>query len=212
MSEPLNNPGVVAKIKTPRPLNVQQDLFCREYVVDFNASGASVRAGYSATSGPQYSTELLKMPAVRARIAELLQERRAEYEISEERIKREVARLAFSDITELIDLFASGKNQIMVKSLQDVPKRHRAAIKSFKNTKFGIEVTFHDKQASLDMLAKFMGMYRKDNEQKKAQTVFVYLPDNGRGDRIVDAPQAQVIEPLTEYTDETEPPDVAPFE
>lgn len=188
-----------AVLRKPQPLTVQEDLFCREYIVDFSCTQAAIRANYSEKSADTYGSEMLKRPKIRARVSELLAERRTEYEVSEERLKREIARIAFSDITELIDVLLSGRNQVTMKSLADIPKKYRAAIRSFENTKYGVKVTFHDKMQALDMLNKHLGLYEKDNSQKQRAGVAIYLPDNGRKDSTIDTDQFEVIEAITPF-------------
>lgn len=45
-------------------LTDQQEIFVREYLVDWNASAAAIRAGYSAKSAPTFGWHLLQNPKV----------------------------------------------------------------------------------------------------------------------------------------------------
>lgn len=155
--------------------------FAYEYCVDFNISQAAIRAGYSPAAAPFYGNKVYHMPKVRNAIARILKERRLEYDVTVERLQQEVARIAFSDITKVILACKTGK--ITLEDLEKLPPSVRAAIKQIRPTKFGIDITFHDKIGALDMLAKHFGYYEKDNEQKKLEGVAIYLPDNQRGDR-----------------------------
>lgn len=56
-------------------LTDRQELFCREYIIDGNASQAYIRAGYSRNSSNALSSRLLSRPAIRARIRELMEEK-----------------------------------------------------------------------------------------------------------------------------------------
>ena len=56
-------------------LTKKQELFCLEYLTDFNATQADVRAGYRNKAARQIGTENLSKPAIKARIAELVKER-----------------------------------------------------------------------------------------------------------------------------------------
>lgn len=56
-------------------LTKKQELFCLEYLADFNATQAAVRAGYRNKAARQIGTENLSKPAIKARIAELVKER-----------------------------------------------------------------------------------------------------------------------------------------
>ena len=55
----------------------RRERFCQEYLKDLNATKAAARAGYSPRSARACGSELLHIPEVEARVAELL-ERRAE--------------------------------------------------------------------------------------------------------------------------------------
>jgi len=52
----------------PRELTVRQQRFIDEYMLDFNATAAAKRAGYSAKSAHQRGYELVHNPEVAARI------------------------------------------------------------------------------------------------------------------------------------------------
>jgi phage terminase small subunit len=62
-------------------LTAKQEQFCREYLIDLNASAAAVRAGYSEKTAGTISNENMQKPAIASRIAELKAERCAEAEI-----------------------------------------------------------------------------------------------------------------------------------
>lgn len=56
-------------------LSAKQEQFCREYLVDLNATQAAIRAGYSAKTAAVIGNENLIKPYIAERIAELKQER-----------------------------------------------------------------------------------------------------------------------------------------
>jgi phage terminase small subunit len=56
-------------------LSAKQEQFCREYLVDLNATQAAIRAGYSAKTAQEQASRLLSNVMVAARIAELKRER-----------------------------------------------------------------------------------------------------------------------------------------
>jgi phage terminase small subunit len=55
-------------------MNKRQRLFVNEYLVDFNATQAAIRAGYSERTAGQGGHELLKNPEVKAEIDRLYKE------------------------------------------------------------------------------------------------------------------------------------------
>lgn len=56
-------------------LNEKQEAFCREYIIDLNATQAAIRAGYSAKTAQEQSSRLLSNAMVSDRVAELKAER-----------------------------------------------------------------------------------------------------------------------------------------
>lgn len=56
-------------------LSAKQEQFCREYLVDLNATQAAIRAGYSAKTAAVIGNENLIKPYIAERIAALKQER-----------------------------------------------------------------------------------------------------------------------------------------
>ncbi len=58
-------------------LTDKQELFCKEYLVDLNATKAAARAGYSEKTSQQVGSQNLSKLVVANRIAQL-QEKRAE--------------------------------------------------------------------------------------------------------------------------------------
>lgn len=58
-----------------KPAKDRQELFCIEYLVDCNGTQAAIRAGYSEHTATMQASRLLSKANVRARIAELMEER-----------------------------------------------------------------------------------------------------------------------------------------
>jgi phage terminase small subunit len=50
-------------------------MFCREYLIDLNATQAAIRAGYSAKTANRTASENLSKPDSQSRIAELKAQR-----------------------------------------------------------------------------------------------------------------------------------------
>lgn len=101
---------------------------------------------------------------VRARVAGLQAQVASKTVLEAASIKAEIARLALSDISEIMD--AEGKMLPPHKLPLDV----RRSIASIKVDEFGrIEYKFWPKNAALDQAAKILGLYEKDNAQQAAK-------------------------------------------
>ena len=82
-----------------RELNDKQAAFVREYLADFNATQAAIRAGYSAKTAGQIGHELLKKPEVQQRLREFQQKAAEKTETEAEWIRRRLKEEA-TDFTE----------------------------------------------------------------------------------------------------------------
>ena len=55
----------------------KQELFIREYLIDFNSTKAAIRAGYSARTAYSIGNELLKKPEISQGINQAMNERKS---------------------------------------------------------------------------------------------------------------------------------------
>lgn len=65
-----------------KTLTPKQEMFCREYLVDLNASQAAIRAGYSQKTASRMGSENLSKPDIAKRIIELKTARNERVEIN----------------------------------------------------------------------------------------------------------------------------------
>ncbi len=61
----------------------KQELFCKAYIVDYNATNAAKRAGYSEKTAGSIGSENLKKPEILARVRELQAEKLEKSAISQ---------------------------------------------------------------------------------------------------------------------------------
>lgn len=74
-------------------LTAKQDAFCREYIVDLNATRAAIRAGYSEDSARQSGYMNMKEYEVLERISELMEERNQSIGVSAEYVLTQAVKL-----------------------------------------------------------------------------------------------------------------------
>ena len=91
---------IVVNIMTT--LNAKQTLFCKEYLVDLNATQAAVRAGYSAKTARVIGGENLLKPAIAAFIQQAMAERSESTGIT--------ADYVLNGIKELTDILSKGED------------------------------------------------------------------------------------------------------
>ena len=140
----------------PELKNEKHELFCQEYLVDLNATQAYIRAGYKVNSAESNSSALMRNHKIFARVNELLAARSVRVGISQDRVLRELARIAFLDPTQLANM-----DNATISA--DASEDDRAAIASVK-VKSGEdfterEIKFADKLKALELMGKHLGMY-----------------------------------------------------
>lgn len=74
-------------------LTNKQETFCLEYIVDFNATQAAIRSGYSEKTAKQQGCENLAKPDLQEKIAELMQVRSEKTQIDAEWVLRQAVKV-----------------------------------------------------------------------------------------------------------------------
>ncbi len=141
-------------------LTAKQQRFADEYLIDLNATQAAIRAGYSPNAATEQGSRLLTNAKVRAYINQRMAEHSARTGVNQERILRELARIAFLDPTQLV-------NMDTVELNAETSADDRAAIASVKVKTIpfeegeGVEreIRFADKIKALELLGKRYGMW-----------------------------------------------------
>lgn len=141
-------------------LNDKQRLFCKEYLVDLNATQAAIRAGYSTESARQIATENLSKPSIQEEVQRLMEKRSQRTNITADRVLKELARIAFSDPKNVM---AWNGETMVVKDSEQLSDDDAACVSevSSTTTKEGgsIKLKMHDKIAALDKLGKHLKLF-----------------------------------------------------
>lgn len=141
-------------------LTPKQERFCREFVIDLNATQAAVRAGYSKKHANKNSKLLTDNPEIKARLAELQKGTFKKLEISAERVLQEFAKIAFADPRSVMEW---GEHGISVKPSRELSDDDASAIAevSETRTKDGgtMKVKMHDKVAALNALGRHLALF-----------------------------------------------------
>ncbi len=139
------------------------------------AAGEERAAAYAAVFGHGKKNEVtLKemackyaaKPEIRARVIEIQTAGAEMAAVTASKVIDEIAKIAFSDVSHIF----SGDSAKLPSEIDD---RTRAAIAGIKITAFGVEYKFWDKNAALEKLARHLGLFEKDNNQKPAPLVGV---------------------------------------
>lgn len=156
-------------------LTAKQQLFVDEYLIDLNATQAYIRAGYkNFDSAGVEANKTLNNPKVRAAVDMALAERSRRTGINQDRVIEEIAKLAFVNPADVIDVDTATV-------LPDAKPEDLACIQSVKikrttkgkNTIEEREIRFYDKKGSLELLGRHLGMFRDNVTIEGAVPVIV---------------------------------------
>ena len=135
---------------------LRHELFCREFIIDFNATRAATAAGFSKKTAKQQGSRLLTRVDVQKRIAELIQERKAKIEFTAENVLAELGKLAFVNIKDYVK--HATDRWIFFKNIDEIPRDLAAAVEAIKQTDKGIEVKLYNKPKSLELALRHFGL------------------------------------------------------
>jgi phage terminase small subunit len=141
-------------------LNERQKKFCQEYLVDFNATQAAIRAGYSKNTAKGQGSDLLTRPHVKAEIKRLQGLQAERLEITADKILQEYANIAFAHLTDVVTI---NGNNVTITNTDEWPEQLKCAVESIAQTKDGIRIKLHSKAAALDKLAEYVSLFRRDD-------------------------------------------------
>lgn len=145
-------------------LTKRQARFVEEYLTDFNATQAAVRAGYSKVNAARIGYENLQ----KVHITSAIGNRQKQLVVSSgggpERIVKELTKLGFYDVR---DLFDGEWNLLKPEQIKD---EVRAAITSVSRTTtpqghVTVKVTLASKLGAMELLGKILGILNPDKSK-----------------------------------------------
>lgn len=140
-------------------LTPKKECFCEEYLIDLNATQAAIRAGYSEKTAYSAGQRLLRNVEIQNRIAELKAERSKRTEITQDRVVKELAAMAFAKATDYAQVVeVNGIATVTLTPTAELTPTQQAAIVGIKQTQAGIEIKLA-KDRALEMLGRHLGMF-----------------------------------------------------
>lgn len=161
-------------------LTAKQKQFCDEYLIDLNATQAAIRAGYSPKTAEQTASRLLRNVKVQEYIAKRQKELSRSTEITQERVIKELALIAFSNNADyahvvekkmkaevggaLVDVLDEDGKPVMYRTVEPVlteelTEEQKRALAVIKKGREGLEVKSCDKVKALELLGKHLGIF-----------------------------------------------------
>lgn len=83
-------------------LTDKQEMFCREYLIDLNATQAAIRAGYSDNTARKIGSENLTKPDIAQRIIDLKSERNERVEVNADYVLRRLVEIDEMDVLDIL--------------------------------------------------------------------------------------------------------------
>ena len=141
-------------------LTNRQKLFIDEYLIDLNATQAAIRAGYSVNSAHTIGNENLNKTYIKEQIEKKLAERSKRTGINAERIVNELAKIAFLNPTDVINMHDATIEECATR--EDTSTISSIKVKTSKTDNGESterEVKVYDKLKALELLGKHIGMF-----------------------------------------------------
>lgn len=168
------------KKKAKNSLTPKQKKFGDEFLIDLNGTQAAIRAGYSAKNADKIASQLLGKTRVREYIEGRMKGLEEKTGISQEKVLKEIAAVAFADVTDYAQIIEKpletfvGGQAVPIENVDGSLKMHRyvepvltenltetqrKALASIKEGKHGIEIKTHDKLKALQMLGDYLSLF-----------------------------------------------------
>ena len=152
-------------------LTDKQEMFCKEYLIDLNATQAAIRAGYKGKSAAEQGYENLRKPHINGRIVELNTIRLDSVAVD---AKYVLKRLTEIDSLDVIDILDDGGN---MKAIRDWPKSWRTSISGLDiqdmmsgDTASVIQkIKWPDKLRNLELLGRHVDIKAWEESQQQGE-------------------------------------------
>ena len=148
-------------------LTLKQERFCREYIIDSNATQAAIRAGYSEKTAMQQASRLLRNVNLNKKIQELRDDTFNDLKIETQDIIRELSSVAFQSMDQFV--YINDLGEIHLRPNVELTGVSNLSVSTSENGQsFSIKIS--DKLNALKELAKIIGAYDQ-NEKKESSSI-----------------------------------------
>lgn len=150
-------------------LTPKQARFVAEYLVDLNATQAAIRAGYSAKTAEQQGSRLLRNVQVRKEVDRRQGKLAERYEVTQERIIAELAKLGFANMQDYMRASPDGDPYLDFSALtrEQAAALTEVTVEDFKDGRGEdardvrrVKFKLADKRAALVDLGKYLGIFK----------------------------------------------------
>jgi len=165
----------------------RRDMFAKEFVVDFNATAAAKRCGYSKKTAYSQGQRLLKNVEVQEAIRKLTEKRKERLEITANDWLAELKLIGFADLADYLDIDPD-TGAARAKSFSEMPEGASRAIESIQEDRIiredargrdsvvnsKIKFKMHPKIEALKLIGQHLG-FLKDQPVQLPQNLTVII-------------------------------------
>lgn len=172
----------------------KQGRFVDEYLIDLDGAKAAVRAGYAPKHAAKTALRMLRYPSVKAAVEKRRNDMAARTGITQDRVLKELAKIAFADARTMFDeqgnlksihdmddetagalsgIDTESKNAMAVEGPEDDPQIILTVTKKVRR---------HDKVKALELLGKQLGMFADPQQTSTSNFTFVLRDPTERPD------------------------------
>jgi len=156
-------------------LTDKQEMFCREYLIDLNATQAAIRAGYSVKTANRIAARLLSKVDIHNRITELKSKRNEDVSINAQYVLNRLVEIDQMDVLDI--LTCTGE----LKPVAEWPKVWRTTLSGLDVVEMSAEgntsallkkIKWPDKVKNLELIGKHISVqaFKEQVEQKVTAT------------------------------------------
>lgn len=146
-------------------LTAKQQRFVDEYLIDLNATQAAIRAGYSTDTAMEQGYQLLQKTSVSNAISQAMAHRSRRTGITQDRVLRELAKIAFVNANDVIDPdSATVRQSAEEEDLSCIQSVKVKTSESDTGSSSEREIKLADKLRALELLGKHLGLFDKRDQ------------------------------------------------
>jgi phage terminase small subunit len=150
-------------------LTDKEILFSDHYIITSNATESAIKAGYSENCAGQQGHENLKKPEINKYIRLKSKPIMEQLNITQEKVLKEIASIAFSNVTDYLN------SDWSLKEFTTIDKGKFSAVKNIDKSERGFKVQFHDKLTALKILHELLNP--KEMQQDGKDSFFKGIND-----------------------------------
>lgn len=159
-------------------LTPKQKLFCKYYLISLNATDAAIKAGYSKKTAAEAGYENLTKPHIKEYLESQIKKREQKLEITADKVITEIAKLAFANTSDVLEISDSG---VIIKDLKNIDTTCIASAEEIfdkKGMRLGVKIKLHDKTKNLELLGRHLGLFKDKVEHSFDEKVENWLRGN----------------------------------